>query len=223
MTDLKQLLDAAAGAEPGLTDADLSADLDRGRRAACRRRVIGIGTAAVATALVVGVGWSALPSGTQQGELETAAGPTPTASALPATEPVALVANTTPFPGATSCDLIPQGWAARRTSTGAEVYDPRLGTHGTAGMTLRTAAMSDHGDGLTLKRAFDLWDAQPGYQAGQNAALVNSSLTGDRAEGVELLVRQGTSKLVIVVSNNAGNLGWDLTTLLRFAGSCHKK
>ena len=156
MTDLKDLLDEAAGAVPGVTDADLSADLDRGRRALRRRRTIGIASGAVATALVIGVGWSVIPSGTATdgtpapAARTTATPPPPTTPAathipgglpndhrglprIPST-PVQLVTNTKPFPGVITCDLIPKDWAAELTVTAAQgggweqqvVYDPKL-------------------------------------------------------------------------------------------------
>lgn len=138
MTELKDLLDEAAGAEPGITDADLSADLTRGRRALRRRRTIGVVSGAVATAVVIGVGWSILPSGTTTDGTPAPAAKTTPAKTTPAptqastpthipgglpndhrgappipTTPVALVANAKPFPGKITCDLIPKGWAAR--------------------------------------------------------------------------------------------------------------
>lgn len=155
MTDLKDLLDEAAGSEPGVTDADLSADLDRGRRALRRRRTIGIASGAVATALVIGVGWSVLPSGTTNGTPAPAARTTPTPAQTQSTaknyvshqakrpippterddprpvppvfaESVPLVKNTKAFPGSITCDLIPQGWAVRAKDGEQELYDPSL-------------------------------------------------------------------------------------------------
>ncbi|GAA1604683.1 hypothetical protein GCM10009804_71180 [Kribbella hippodromi] len=64
MTDLKQLLDDAAGPEPAASTDDLTADLARGHRAVRRRRIASITGGALATALVVGVGWSVLPAAT---------------------------------------------------------------------------------------------------------------------------------------------------------------
>ncbi|MEV5960601.1 hypothetical protein AB0L70_02480 [Kribbella sp. NPDC051952] len=154
MTELKDLLDEAAGDEPGITDADLSADLTRGRRALRRRRTIGVVGGTVATALVIGVGWSILPSGTTTDGTPAPAArttPAPTQASTPThipgglpndhrgappipTTPVALVANTKAFPGKITCDLIPKGWAARISYPAAEkddweqqeVFDPKL-------------------------------------------------------------------------------------------------
>jgi hypothetical protein len=155
MTDLKELLDEAAGPEPTVTD--LSADLTRGQRALRRRRITGIATAAVATAAVIGIGWTLLPSATPNGAPGPAAQVTvkPSTKSTPksytpkatnytplvppsakddprpipptfATE-VPLVANTTAFPGPITCDLIPKGWAVRTNTDGlAELYDPKL-------------------------------------------------------------------------------------------------
>ncbi|HZX03625.1 hypothetical protein [Kribbella sp.] len=156
MTDLKQLLDDAAGPEPAVTDTDLATDLTRGRRALHRRRITGIAGAAVATGLVAGVGWAVLPAVTAHDTIAPAARPTPSVTAskpavtptqrivvpggdpndhrppppVPST-PVTLVANSKPFPGKKiTCDLIPTGWAVRvRTEAGweqQELYDPNL-------------------------------------------------------------------------------------------------
>ncbi len=54
MTDLKSLLERAAGTDPVVTDDDVAADLSRGRRAARRRRFAGAGLTTVAAAVVVG-------------------------------------------------------------------------------------------------------------------------------------------------------------------------
>ncbi len=54
MTDLKNLLDDAAGTDPVVTDTDVAADLSRGRRAARRRRFAGAGLTTVAAAVVIG-------------------------------------------------------------------------------------------------------------------------------------------------------------------------
>ncbi|TCC41148.1 CU044_5270 family protein [Kribbella speibonae] len=54
MTDLKSLLERAAGTDPVVTDDDVAADLGRGRRAARRRRFAGAGLTTVAAAVVVG-------------------------------------------------------------------------------------------------------------------------------------------------------------------------
>lgn len=62
MTDLKTLLDEAAGPDPVVTDTELSADLQRGRRAARRRRTAGAGTVAVATAVAIGTGYLLAPT-----------------------------------------------------------------------------------------------------------------------------------------------------------------
>ncbi|TCO30297.1 hypothetical protein EV652_105291 [Kribbella steppae] len=54
MTDLKNLLDEAAGSAPVVTDAEVAADLDRARQAARRRRFTGVGLTAVAAAVAIG-------------------------------------------------------------------------------------------------------------------------------------------------------------------------
>ncbi|WP_410786107.1 CU044_5270 family protein [Kribbella sp. C-35] len=54
MTDLKSLLERAAGTDPVVTYVDVAADLSRGRRAARRRRFAGAGLTTVAAAVVIG-------------------------------------------------------------------------------------------------------------------------------------------------------------------------
>ena len=63
MTDLKTILNQAAGDEPPLTDADLTADLARGRRSLRRRRIAGIAATATVAAAAVGVAVSLAPFG----------------------------------------------------------------------------------------------------------------------------------------------------------------
>jgi hypothetical protein len=53
MTDLKDLFDQAAGPAPVVTEAEVSADLDRARRAARRRRFTGVGLTAGAAAVTI--------------------------------------------------------------------------------------------------------------------------------------------------------------------------
>ena len=256
MTDLKDLLDEAAGADPVVTDTDLSADLERGRRALRRRRAIGIASGAVATALVIGVGWSVLPSGTA-----TDGTPAPVArtTATPAQRtlatakpflsrhaddqaglppipavPVPLVANTQPFPGAITCDLIPKGWAVKLTVTAAQgggweqkvltdpsLRNPKQYRDTTYSLTVRQVDMIDNGEGLTADKYTEPWTKLPKVRAGKNEAVI--SLGNSRNGLREVHVRQGRTTRLVAVSNQADNLAWDEATLLKFAGSCHYK
>jgi hypothetical protein len=260
MTDMKELLDHAAGGEPAVTDADLAADLDRGHRALRRRRTTGIATAAVATAAVLGVGWSLLPSGTTTDgtpappAARTTPAPTTQAPMAPATQPapsyipgglpgdhrgappipttpVALVANTKPFPGAITCGLVPKGWTARISSSGEfeqqEVYDPKLKNpkqyHEVSfSMVIRQDVMTDNGEGLTADKYTDPWTKLPKVRAGKNEAIISGG-TSNRDGRREVHVRQGKTTKLIAIANNAYNLAWDVPTLLKFAGSCHYK
>lgn len=53
MTDLKDLLNQAAGQEPAVTNAEVAADLTRARQAARRRRLTGIGLTTGAAAMTI--------------------------------------------------------------------------------------------------------------------------------------------------------------------------
>jgi hypothetical protein len=62
MTDLRTLLDDAAGPEPMLTDTQLAEAITRGRRSRRRRRTAGTVTAVTMTVAVAGTAWSVWPS-----------------------------------------------------------------------------------------------------------------------------------------------------------------
>ncbi|GAA1110077.1 hypothetical protein GCM10009630_03880 [Kribbella jejuensis] len=243
MTDLKNLLEEAAGAEPGVTDADLTADLLRGQRALKRRRITGIAAGAVATALVIGVGWSVLPSGTTSGapaasvtKKPTAPGPKPfdqdkrKPPVIPAAA-VPLVANPKPFPGVITCDLIPKGWAVRIAYASPiaqqqDLYDPNLDAkkfHGaTYTLTIRQTELIDEGEGPTVDKYSTPWTKLPKVRAGKYLA-VTSGVPGSPNGRQEVYIKPGKSTKIVGVSNHAYNLAWDMNTLLKFAGSCHYK
>jgi hypothetical protein len=253
MTDLKSLLDDAAGLEPALTDTDLTADLDRGRRAVRRRRITGIGAGAVATAAVIGIGWALLPGlptatpqpqvaetstakpsikpsttpSTGPGHPQLPTGPLPPRPAVP----VELVARTTAFPGAITCDLVPKGWTTKLLVPGkyeqVDLYDPNLRNpkqyrENTYQLRLRWGVMQNEGHGLVPDKFGVPWTELPHVKAGSKDAVIT---TGAPKNGLrEVFVRESkTSAAFIATTNYAVNLGWDEKTLLKFAGSCHHK
>ena len=133
MTDLKTLLDEAAGPDPAVTDTELAEDLRRGHRVLRRRRAAGIGTVALATAAAIGGVYLLAPTpsvtGTTDAPVATATTSPSARQPLPQTfdpemppepsrpplvwadEPVALVPNEKVPRGATiTCDLMPKGW-----------------------------------------------------------------------------------------------------------------
>ncbi|WP_432884586.1 hypothetical protein ACQPYH_44185 [Kribbella sp. CA-245084] len=248
MTDLKELLDEAAGPEPTVTDADVSGDLTRGQRALRRRRITGIATGALATALIVGVGWSVLPSGTTNGAPQPAAQATKTPKVvksvgkdyrttvpqdtrkppvIPA-DPVPLAANSTPFAGVVfTCDLIPQGWVVRRFGKQVVLYDPKLRNpsqyhDATYTLAVWSEDMVDDGDGLTPAKYGEAWTKLPKVPAGKQQ-VVTTGVPGSPYGRQQVFLRQGTTKHLVTVTNQAWNLAWDMNALLRFAGSCHYK
>lgn len=103
MTSFKQLLDEAAGDDPGITDADLAADLRRGQQSLRRRRFAGVASAAVATAVVAGGVWTAVPGAGRPGTApDPAATGSAAASASPTPKPTKTTKRTTAKPTATS-------------------------------------------------------------------------------------------------------------------------
>ncbi|MEU4196590.1 hypothetical protein AB0E69_32110 [Kribbella sp. NPDC026611] len=243
MTDLKDLLDEAAG-DPGVADQDPAADLARGRRAVRRRRFTAVGTSAVATALVVGVGWNLWPGGATQGQVAATPSPTPTPyrvvggntsdhrpGPVVPVHAVPLVPNTKAFPGKITCDLIPQGWIARVSYAGEwqqqELRDPKLDPKkyhdASTTLNVRASELYDVGNGLEPEKFGTPWAQLPKVRAGKNVAVTANAPQGDQAGRGEVFVRQGNSKRLVIVANAAYNLGWTMSTLLRFAGSCHYK
>ncbi|MEU8223011.1 hypothetical protein [Kribbella sp. NPDC048915] len=206
MTDLKELLDEAAGPEPAVTDTDLAADLSRGRRAVKRRRVLGIATGSVATAAVAGLGWSLLPAppsattpaAQPTSQLSTRAAEAAGRSSIPAggfelvdtgnaarqsllrAKLVQLVPSTVPYPGPVTCDLIPKGWAVRSEAGTPVLYDPNF-PHPAKGREQKW-------------RLFAEQHAQPAWR-------------------VE----------VMTVTDVAAPIKWNHATLRLFLGSCHRK
>ncbi|GAA3599621.1 hypothetical protein [Kribbella ginsengisoli] len=136
MTDLKTLLDQAAGPDPILTDDDLLGDLRRGKRSARRRQLAGVGGGATVLAVMAVGAWAVLPGAHDTGLGSGPAGqPAPPANAVlpssvpttaksgppdrthppvqapaPAT-PVKLVPDGVVRPGTDLvCGLKPEGW-----------------------------------------------------------------------------------------------------------------
>ncbi|MFI5697748.1 hypothetical protein ACIA58_38180 [Kribbella sp. NPDC051586] len=135
MDEVKRLLEGFADqAAEALPDADIEADVTRGRRALRRikrrRRVTGVLCVAAVSALVLAVGnqvkwWgntSEVAGGTSEPEKTAAASPTP--ATAPAAKPsssetmsmfgasvVELVANKQPW-STIDCNLTPRGWTA---------------------------------------------------------------------------------------------------------------
>lgn len=151
MTDLKDLLEHAAGDEPAITETLLDADVSRGRRSVRRRRGLGLAAAAAGTAAAVTAAFLFAPGGPQaEPEVASTATTTPTnepmtspdyrlppEELLPfagAARPVKLVRDGAVRPGTDLvCDLKPEGWKVKvwpgdsgNTSTQLTYYHPTL-------------------------------------------------------------------------------------------------
>jgi hypothetical protein len=126
MTDLKNLLDQAAGPDPVVIDDDLLADLRRGRRSVRRRQLAATAGGATAVALVAAGAWAIAPGSPASMDSQPAgqASGTPridrttvqkTAGAQKTgVAPVELVPSGKPLPGARMwCDLKPLGWTPK--------------------------------------------------------------------------------------------------------------
>lgn len=147
-----------------------------------------------------------------------------------------LVANTTPFPGPITCDLIPKGWAVRLKGTGSEqeLYDPALKNPGqyralTYTMVLRPSELKKTSKGLISDRTDVPWGSK-GFEgmgrAGNNEAVIFPIKDSDgkaNPHQYEVYVRQGKTNRLVVLSNYSWPLALDPFTLRTMAGSCHYK
>lgn len=120
MTDLKDLLENAAGDEPAITEDVLDADVGRGRRSVTRRRTATAITAVTATAAVAIGAWAVLPDSLPSGNGagEPAAQATSASPTQPDSRPSGPVKKRTP-PGTERPSLSnppPMPWAATPVS-----------------------------------------------------------------------------------------------------------
>ncbi|WP_371403578.1 hypothetical protein OHA10_37590 [Kribbella sp. NBC_00662] len=165
MDDVKRLLEGFADrAAEALPDADIEADVTRGRRALRRikrrRRVTGVLCVAAVSALALAIGnqvkwWgnsTEVAGGT--GETETTASASSTPATAPAAEPskgetmsmfgasvVELVANKQPW-STIDCTLTPKGWSAETPIAADRVVlsQPAMRTADTAAKVVLQAA-----------------------------------------------------------------------------------
>lgn len=250
MTELKELLERAAGDDPALTDTDLAADLRRGRVASRRRRTATVATAAAGTAVVVGAAWLVVPgtapSGTEQQPPVAATTParplprkTSTLPVLPsiptrppmtwAAKPVALVPNHQVVPGATiTCDLMPKGWIAGTFKGGRAneiwVRDPES--------TYPHQEPPGFHDGWERGDGNSVFFGPFGDKVGNGwKAQVNAHQDGKEASvftdrGHSMKGRPGEifvrlSPTVTIQAEIGPRTGWDARTAVRWAASCH--
>ena len=89
MTDLKNLLDRAAGPDPAVTDSDLSADLRRARRTLVRRRRAGAAAVAVTTVAAIGAAYLVAPGPAVTGGTDAPVASATSATAAPSKPSVA--------------------------------------------------------------------------------------------------------------------------------------
>ncbi|WP_329001321.1 hypothetical protein OHA18_00200 [Kribbella sp. NBC_00709] len=165
MDEVKRLLEGFADqAADGLPDADIEADVTRGRRALRRikrrRRVTGVLCVAAVSALALAIGnqvkwWgNTTEVAGGSGESETSAAASPTPATAPAAEPssgetmsmfgasvVELVANNQPW-RTINCGLTPKGWSAEAPIAADRVVlsQPTMRTADTAAKVVLQAA-----------------------------------------------------------------------------------
>ncbi|TDW14496.1 hypothetical protein [Kribbella kalugense] len=163
MDEVKRLLEGFADrAADGLPDADIDADVTRGRRALRRikrrRRVTGVLCVAAASALVLAIGnqvkwWgntTEVAGGTGEPETAASASPSKAPPAKPQTTEtlsmfgasvVELVANQQPW-STINCNLTPKGWTAETPIAANHVVlsQPTMRTADTAAKVVLQAA-----------------------------------------------------------------------------------
>ena len=246
MTDLKSLLEHAAGENPAITDDDLAADLRRGQRTVRRRQFTAAVAGVAATVVDIGGGWALLPQRDRSGipsEPGVAASPGP---GLPrARTPVPLVADGIRREGANIvCALQPKGWTVKVMKGSSAVNPGPIGgaplsmsdpnvkhpidgvdylTVSPAGFHDGNGSPANHGEKFVPK--YDkTWEDFLHYRAGPYQAVVNHTPDSERLP----LTASGEHQIHMKVGENAlievwavtPRLGWDLETALKFAGSC---
>jgi len=82
--------------------------------------------------------------------------------------------------------------------------------------------MVDEGHGLTPAKYGDPWSKLPKVRVGKQQ-VVTTGVPGSPYGRQQVFLRQGNTKHLVTVTNQAWNLAWDMNTLLKFAGSCHSK
>ncbi|MEV8378341.1 hypothetical protein AB0P21_36725 [Kribbella sp. NPDC056861] len=228
MTDLKELLESAAGTDPAFTDEELLADLRRGKRSVRRRQFAAMAGGATAVALVAVGAWAVLPGGQTAG-LDAPAAGSPTPLPLPPIDksrivkvvgaPVPLVADGVERSGVDLvCGLKPKGWRvtvfqAQRGMLSEMTFSPPQGNEK---LVVRHAGIHPDDTGRMLVEKYDkTWEELPHVRAGSREAVVAGTRPGMR----DVHIRIRSTKL-IQVYESAPSLHWDLATLLRFTGSC---
>jgi hypothetical protein len=226
MTDLKELLETAAGTDPALTDDDLLADLRRGKRSVRRRQLGAMAGGATAVALVAVGAWAVLPGGQNSGLDSPPAGSPTTLPSIDRTRivkvartPVKLVADGVQRPGADLvCGLKPEGWKVSvfQAQGGMLSEISFAPAQGKDNLSVRHAGIHPDDTGRMLVEKYDqTWEELPHVRAGSREAVVAGTRSGMR----DVHMRMSSTQL-IQVRDAAASLNWDLSTLLRFAGSC---
>jgi hypothetical protein len=232
MTDIRTLLDHAAGDEPPLTLATLAADLMRGQRVARRRRVAAVGSAAGATALVVALVWAALPGPSLSTEPGVAGTPSPAVSIVESkaemvraeqfADPLAPPPYFVEMPvqaGEFRCRLRPRAWGvvthaeyppATRDNNVMSLVDQRTGRSDVTVIDARLV------NGL-LPQYDVAWAALQKHRLGRHEAVVMGSQKPAGWSG-DVFVRTDQNRFFRVAVT--ANAHWVLTTVLQFAGSC---
>jgi hypothetical protein len=246
MTDLRELLERAAGDDPVVSDADLTADLHRGRRAIHRRRAASVTAAAAGTALAVGTAWLLAPgaatTGTPRPPIAASTTPRVKASLPPgmpsiptrppmawAAKPVALVPNHDVVAGARiTCDLMPKGWIFGLYKEGNSnhiwVRDPNSTYPHQEPPGFHDGWESGDGNSVFFGTFGDKvgngWKAQvTTIQDGKEAAVFTDRGNMMRGRPGEVFVR--LSKSVTIQAEIGPRTGWDSPTAVRWAASCH--
>jgi hypothetical protein len=202
MTDLRDVLDSAAGAAPGPTPDLVAADLRRGRRALVRQRSFRAGAGLLLTGAAVATGIVVVPQlGAEPAQTQVAI-PGAGSSARPAA--VALVPATgTGDKEAFTAALVPDGWRVEGTDFALTIAPPGLAT-----------GPDDFGGKLVVMISPDQTAAPGAHRLRVGGAVGTVSVE----DGTSVLVFTRDAGQQVVVQAPAA-LGWDDATLARFAQS----
>ena len=203
MTDLRDVLDSAAGDAASPTPDVVADDLRRGRRALVRQRYARTGAGLLLTGAAVATGLVVIPQlGTEPAQTQLAVPGAGGASAQPAA--VALVPfDQGPTPKPISPGLVPDGWSV----SGNEYA-----------LVIAPAGSTTSPDDFEGKLVVMLSPDQTAAPGATSIDVAGAPGTVSVEHGTQILVYTPDSDRQVVVQAPAA-LGWDGATLARFAAA----
>ena len=205
MTDLRDVLDSAAGNTAGPTPDVVADDVRRGRRALLRQRYARTGAGLLLTGAAVAAGLVVIPQlGTEPAQTQVAIPGAGGAGASAQPGPVALVPfDQGPTPKPISPGLVPEGWSV----SGSEYA-----------LVIAPAGSTTSPDDFRGKLVVMVSPDQTVAAGATSIDVGGTSGTVSVESGTQILIFTPDGHRQVVVQAPAA-LGWDDATLARFAAA----